>query len=168
MNVFQIWDKAAPPCEPYAGYMRGVRDLADGYTLISPVNFMGANWVPFAEVWAALPDYMRRNTNGPLMGFDAMRALYLSRHFDHVYLDVDVQLLMPLALRDRPQADGPGVLIGNGDPVVGRAAWAAYLRMCPRFCRPASLMFSGLFPSTPPKGLYIHTHARGQYSAKGD
>lgn len=163
MKVFQIFDKPIPPKEPYAGYMRAIRDMADEYTLIAPNNFMGAGFVFIGAVWRSLPQYLQEHTNGPRMGFDALRAYYLSRHFDHVYLDVDVQLFRPLELLDVPQADGPGVLVGTGDPIKGLACWDMYLHLCPRFCRPASLMFAGNQVQPAPKSYFHHHYAKGEY-----
>jgi len=164
MKVFQIFDRPLPPKAPYLGFMERARDLAESYTLIAPQNFMGAGFVPFSEVWEALPEYLRKNTNGPLMAFDAMRCLYLSQHFDHVYLDIDVELIQPLGLMDKPQKAGPGVLVGNGDPVLGAACWQNYLRMCPQFCRPASLIFSGVDHCEAPADRFHHHYAKGAYT----
>lgn len=164
MKVFQIWDRVTPPPEPYAGFMREIKAMASRYTLISPTDFMGGEWVPFSDVRSRLPAYMQKNTNGPLMIFDAMRAKYLSGHFDHVYLDVDVQLLKPIALQVQPQCAGPGILVGNGVPADGLAAWANYARLSPAFCRPASLMFAGIPHGEVPADSYRHFYAHGVYS----
>lgn len=167
MKVFQIFSSAIPPIAPYLGYMERVRDLAESYTLIAPANFMGAGFVPFAEVWEALPEVLRKNTNGPRMEFDAMRAWYLSRHFGHVYLDIDVELFAPLEIGPFPRFEGPGVLLGNGDAALGLACWETYLRLCPGFCRPASLMFANCREArnldAADKTKLIHRHARGRY-----
>lgn len=169
MKAFQIFSHPFPPCEPYHGYMQQVRDMAEEYTLIAPQNFMGqrARFVPISEAWNQVPEYLRKNTNGPRMEFDAMRVRYLTQHFDHAYFDIDVQLFQPIEIREHPQSAGSGLLVGNGDPSLGAACWAAYLRMCPQYCRPASLMLAGLaavFPLEPEEGkLFIHHFARGQY-----
>jgi hypothetical protein len=169
VKVFQIFDHAHAPIAPYLGYMQRVRDLAESYTLIAPANFMGprAHWVPFAEVWGALPEALRAHQAGPRMEFDAMRAYWLSRHFDGVYVDLDVELRAPLEIKAYPQFEGPGVLLGNGDPVLGLSCWESYLRLCPAFCRPASLMFADCRAArnldAEDKKRFIHHHARGAY-----
>lgn len=143
--------------------MQGIQGMAESYTLISPLNFMGGNWVSFVDVMDSLPAHLRENHNGPRMIFDAMRARYLSEHFDHVYVDVDVELIQPIPILDLPQKAGPGVLVGNGQRDWGWDAWAAYLRMCPKFCRPASLMFHGVPHVEVPEKYYIHHYANGRY-----
>lgn len=143
--------------------MEEIRDMAEEYTLIAPSNFMGAKFVSIQEVWTSLPEYLRKNTNGPRMEYDAMRVRYLTSHFDHVYLDVDVELLSPIGLKGLPQNAGPGVLVGNGNPETGKKCWEAYLRLCPNFCRPASLMFSGIPRLEVPTSLFIHHYAKGNY-----
>lgn len=141
--------------------------MADSYTLIAPANFMGAGFVHFDKVRECLPWHLQENTNGPRMIFDAMRVWYLSHHFDHAYLDVDVELFSPLTLFDAPQQAGPGVLVGNGDIILGQRCWEAYLRMCPQFCRPASLMFSGIPVVEAPESVFVHHYAKGAYN-QGD
>lgn len=168
MKVFQIFSHPFEPVEPYFGYMQRARDMAESYTLIAPANFMGpkADWVPLEDLWAEIPAYFRSHPNGHNQ-FDPLRVRYLATHFDRVYLDIDVQLKSPLEIKSHPQCEGPGVLLGNGDAALGLACWDAYLRLCPAFCRPATLMFSGC-PSmrnldADDKKHFIHHFAHGAY-----
>lgn len=169
MKAFQIFDHPFAPSEPYFGFMQHIRDMADSYTLIAPKNFMGprVEFVPISEVWNALPEVLRKNQAGPRMEFDAMRVYWLAHHFDHVYLDLDVELLAPLDLKPHPQCDGAAVLVGNGDAALGFSCWNAYLRRCPEFCRPATLMFSECpsmrNPDPEDQAKYTHRPAQGQY-----
>jgi hypothetical protein len=166
MKAFQIFSHPFAPVEPFHGYMQRIRDMAEEYTLIAPQNFMGprARFVPISEAWAQVPEHLRKNTNGPRMEFDAMRVRYLTQHFDQVYLDLDVELFQPIELGPVPQMSGSGVLAGNGDSATAAACWETYLRMCPSFCRPASLMFSGGAPVREvPEAYFKHWFAQGEY-----
>ncbi len=138
--------------------------MAEEYTIIAPSNFMGgkAKWYPLEDLRARIPIHMLENPNG-VLGFDPLRARYLADHFDHVYLDIDVELFRPLYLKDAPQADGPGVLVGNGVPADGLQAWETYLSLSPRFSRPADLMFASMPAQPPPVESFRHHYARGKY-----
>lgn len=168
MKVFQVFSHGHAPVEPFLGYMQRIRDVAESYTLIAPKNFMGprANFVPLESLWAEIPAYFQWNPNGHNR-YDPLRVRFLATHFDHAYLDIDVELFEPLEIRAYPQCDGPGVMLGNGDAAMGLACWDAYLRLSPAFCRPATLMFSGCasMRNTEPedKVKYRHHFARGQY-----
>lgn len=164
MNVFQIFDRATPPREPFAGFMRAILGRASHYTLVAPADFLGADsFYPLealqVEVEAALPGVAVAGR----YRFDALRAYFLARHFDHVYLDVDVELLSPIDLQAKCQADTPGVMAGNGDPALGPACWARYAERCRRVLRPASQMFSGFPVQEAPKNSYHHHFAHGDY-----
>lgn len=164
MKTFQIYNRPIPPCDPYLGFMERIRDMSEAYTLIAPENFMGADFVPFEAVWYSLPEYLRKNTNGPRMEFDAMRAWFLGHHFDHAYFDIDVELFEPIEIVDKPQQAGSGLLVGNGNPELGLACWCNYLRGCPSFCSPASIMFSGgMSLYEIPENKFKHHYAQGKY-----
>jgi hypothetical protein len=168
MKAFQVFDHPFAPIAPYLGYMERVRDLSESYTLIAPANFMGAgvDWVPLEDVWAELPPHFRANPNGHNQ-FDPLRARYLATHFDHVYLDIDVELWAPLKIGPFPRFEGPGVLLGNGDADLGLACWETYLRLSPAFCRPASLMFADCPCARnleeADKKVFVHRFAGGRY-----
>lgn len=161
MKVFQIFSHGTPPIEPYFGFMRRIRDMAESYTLIAPENFMGpkAHFMPLDSLWAQLPSYFRECPNGHNQ-FDPLRAWYLATHFDHVYLDIDVKLSEPLEIKPFPRFDGPGILIGNGDVGMGLACWETYLRLSPTCCRPAPLMFADCAAA---RNIHIHPSERKKY-----
>jgi hypothetical protein len=137
--------------------------MAESYTLIAPKNFMGGAFYPISQAWQDVPQYLRENPNGKHLAFDVMRMRYISEHFDHVYIDVDVNLLRPIEIGTCPMEAGPGVLAGNGDVEDGKRCWEGYLKYCPKFCRPASLRYSGLPVEPVPPDSFIHDHARGNY-----
>jgi hypothetical protein len=163
MKTFQIFDRAAPPREPFATFMREISVMSEGYTLIALENFMGRGFYPLQD----LRQEVEREMPGfPLVGrdrFDPLRAYYLSRHFDHVYLDLDVQLHQPIPLLPEGQINGPGVLAGNGDAAHGLACWERYKALTRSSLRPASLMFTaGPVRMVPPE-FFTHHHAHGDY-----
>lgn len=165
MKTFQIWDKVNPPPEPYLGYMKSIRDMSDQYILIGKDNFMDREFVSFDSVYQSLPESLRTRTNGALKIFDAMRCFYLSRHFDLAYFDIDIELLNPIEPIEIVQIAGPGLLIGNGDPVLGLQCWEDYLGYCKNFgCRPASLMFGKLDKGKVIDSGFVHHYAQGKYA----
>lgn len=166
MKSFQIWDKKTPPPEPYFSYMQSIRDMSKEYTLISPENFMGAKWVSFDSVYQMVPENLRARTNGPLKIFDAMRNRYLTLHFSLAYFDIDVELEKPIELLDVVQRAGCGILIGNGDPKLGRWCWENYVGHCKHFgCRPASMLFARMEKGRIIETGFTHHHAGGKYDA---
>ena len=169
MRCFQIFDQPTPPREPYFGYMRGVQGMAESYTLIGVRNFMGGEFVPLEDVEAtvrmlsghAMWERARFGAGG--YHFDALRAYYLAHHFDHVYLDIDVELHAPIPLLSEVQKAGPGVLVGIADAAVGQACWQTYLEKSPNIFLLAPLMFLGRRPLEVPSHLFTHHFARGRY-----
>jgi hypothetical protein len=169
LKVFQIYDGAEPPKEPYFGYMRRVYDQAKSYTLIGSVDFMGADFVPIEEVEEVVrresghARWERARFGDGGYHFDALRAYYLARHFDHVYLDIDVELHAPIPLLPAVQKAGPGVMVGNGNAALGLTCWQTYLRKSPNIFLLAPLMFVGLAPLDVPPHLFTHHFANGKY-----
>lgn len=162
MKVFQIFDKPFPPKGPYFGFMQEVSRLAEEYTLIAPVNFMGRGFFPLSEVLKGAQSELVPSVVGRYK-FDAIRVKYLSEHFDHCYLDVDVELYSPIECGPLPSSATPGVMAGNGDPTTGKQCWETYKRYCQRVLRPATLAFmdTGFMPADPTK--FVHHFAHGEY-----